>query len=165
MQTGTLILSPEQIELKIQRMAFELWEKNTDVKELYMIGIAGSGQILASLLAERLRAISKLKVHLEILKINKERPLENMPELPWKLDGKSVVLVDDVSNSGKVLLYTLKPVLDHFPKKIVIAVLVDRRHKAYPINPDIVGYSLSTTLQENILVQSDGEKLTGVFLN
>ncbi|GAA4455905.1 phosphoribosyltransferase family protein [Rurimicrobium arvi] len=165
MQTGTLILSPEQIDLKIQRMAFELWEKNTDVKELYMIGIAGSGQILASLLAERLRAISKLKVNLEILKINKERPLENMPELPWKLDGKSVVLVDDVSNSGKVLLYTLKPVLDHFPKKIVIAVLVDRRHKSYPINPDIVGYSLSTTLQENILVQSDGEKLTGVFLN
>jgi pyrimidine operon attenuation protein/uracil phosphoribosyltransferase len=165
MHSGTLILTKEQIALKIRRMAFEIWEKHTEEKELFMVGIAGSGRILAEQLAEQLTAISKIKVHLSIFEVNKANPLVDMPELPWKLDGKSIVLVDDVANSGKVLLYTLKPVLNHFPKKITMAVLVDRKHKSYPIKPDIVGQSISTTLQENILVKSEGGELSGVYLN
>jgi pyrimidine operon attenuation protein/uracil phosphoribosyltransferase len=161
---GTLILSPEQIELKLQRMAYQIWEQNATQTELVMIGIADNGIVLAEILAQKLEQISPIKVQLISLCINKENPLIGLPQIDSDLTGKSVLLVDDVANSGKVLLYALRPILQYFPSKISMAVLVDRKHKAYPINPNIVGHSLSTTLQENILVVSDGKKLTGVYL-
>lgn len=164
-QARTLILSPEQIRLKIQRMAYQVWEKNAGRSELIMIGIADNGFVLAQLLAQQLEAISPIKVQLVSLAFDKGTPLRNLPQISENLDGKSVLLVDDVANSGKVLLYALRPVLAYFPSQINMAVLVDRKHKSYPVNPDIVGHSLSTTLQENISVESDGTKLTGVYLD
>ncbi|MDI9319576.1 MAG: phosphoribosyltransferase family protein [Phycisphaerales bacterium] len=162
---GTLILSPQQIELKLQRMVYQIWEQNVNQTELVMIGIAQNGSVLAKILADKLQAISPIKVQLIQLTIDKVNPLHRLPSISEDLNGKSVLLVDDVANSGKVLLYALKPVLSYFPAKINLAVLVDRKHKSYPINPDIVGHSISTTLQENIRVESDGHSLTGVYLN
>jgi pyrimidine operon attenuation protein/uracil phosphoribosyltransferase len=164
-QTRTLILSPEQIKLKLQRMAYEVWEKNAGQAELIMIGIADNGFVMARLLAEKLEEISPIKVKLISLAFDKNTPLRNLPGLTENLDGRSVLLVDDVANSGKVLLYALRPILAYFPSQINMAVLVDRKHKSYPVNPDIVGHSLSTTLQENISVESDGKNLTGVYLD
>lgn len=160
-----LILSPEQIELKLQRMAYQIWEQNATQTELVMVGVAENGCVLANILAQKLEAISPIKVQQIRLKIDKANPLNELPTIRENLSGKSVLLVDDVANSGKVLLYALRPVLDYFPTKISMAVLVDRKHKSYPINPGIVGHSISTTLQENITVETDGTSLTGVYLD
>lgn len=164
-QARTLILNQEQIKLKLQRMVYQIWEQNADQTELIMIGIADNGFVMAKILAEKLEAISPIKVKLISLTFDKLTPLKNLPSIEEKLDGKSVLLVDDVANSGKVLLYALRPVLNYFPARINMAVLVDRKHKSYPVNPNIVGHSISTTLQENITVESDGTSLTGVYLD
>lgn len=160
-----LILTEEQIALKIQRMVYQIWEQNADKEELVMIGIADNGCTLSTILARKLEEISPIKVTQICLQLDKKNPLHQLPKIDLNLDGKSVLLVDDVANSGKVLLYALRPVTAHMPSKINLAVLVDRKHKIYPINPNIVGMSISTTLQENITVECDGQKLTGVYLN
>ncbi|RYZ52316.1 MAG: phosphoribosyltransferase, partial [Sphingobacteriales bacterium] len=80
------------------------------------------------------------------------------------LNNKNIVLVDDVANSGKTLLYALKPLMDFEPAKIQVAVLVDRKHKNFPVTPDIIGHSVSTTIQEHIIVQYEGGRLTGAHL-
>jgi pyrimidine operon attenuation protein / uracil phosphoribosyltransferase len=162
---NTLILTAEQIDRKLQRMAYQIWEQNTGQEALTMIGIASNGVVMARSLAARLEQISPLKVTVIELQFNKSNPLADLPDISENLDGKSLVLVDDVANSGKVLLYALRPVLQYMPSRIIMAVLVDRKHKSYPVYPDIVGHSLSTTLQENIRVESDGEQLTGVYLD
>jgi pyrimidine operon attenuation protein/uracil phosphoribosyltransferase len=160
-----LILTPEQIELKLQRMVYQIWEQNANNTELVMVGIADNGCTLANILADKLEAISPIKVQRIQLKIDKQNPLNNIPEIREDLNGKSVLMVDDVANSGKVMLYALRPITAYIPSKINLAVLVDRKHKSYPINPNIVGHSLSTTLQENISVECEGKQLTGVYLN
>jgi pyrimidine operon attenuation protein/uracil phosphoribosyltransferase len=162
--TRTLILNPEQISWKLQRMAYQIWEQNTDQTELTMIGVAGNGLVVARNLAACLERISPLKIHVLPITINKARPLDELPDITEDLNGKSIVMVDDVANSGKVLLYALRPVLQYLPSRILMCVLVDRKHKAYPVSPDIVGYSLATTLRENINVDASGDTITGVYL-
>jgi pyrimidine operon attenuation protein/uracil phosphoribosyltransferase len=159
-----LILDEERIKWKLQRMAYEIWEHNSKEKSITLIGIQGSGLAVANALAERLREISKLQVNIITLKINKRKPVGDEIVIGEDISGQSVVLVDDVANSGKTLLYALRPILDHELKKITIAVLVDRKHKSFPVSPDIVGHSVATTLQEHIEVKTEGELITGVYL-
>lgn len=163
--TQKLILTPEIIDLKIQRMAYQIWEQNASVRHLVMVGIADNGCVLAEILATQLRNISPLTVSIIRLEMDKANPLNSFPKIEEDLSGKSVILVDDVSNSGKVALYALRAITAYLPNKISIAVLVDRKHKNFPVHPNIVGHSLSTTLQENITVASDGNKLLGVYLD
>ena len=73
-------------------------------------------------------------------------------------------LLDDVANSGKTLLYAMKPFLEQHPRKIEALVLVERSHKAYPIQPDYTGLSLATTLQDHIYVEVDGDLVRGAWL-
>jgi pyrimidine operon attenuation protein / uracil phosphoribosyltransferase len=159
------ILTAEQIEQKLRRMAFEIWEKNSTEKEISIIGIEEVGAAVASKIHDLLLEISPLKISLSSIQINKKNPLEKDIVLPGQsLNGKTIVLVDDVANSGKTLLYAIKPLLAYEPKKIQIAVLVDRKHKNFPITPDIIGHSVSTTLQEHIIVNFEKGKLTGAHL-
>jgi len=159
------ILTAAQIAQKLRRMAFEIWEQNSEEEEIFMIGIREVGAAVAAKIAEILQEISPLKIQLSSLEINKKNPLEKEPVLTaGALNGKSVILVDDVANSGKTLLYALKPLLAFEPKKIQVAVLVDRKHKNFPVTPDIIGHSLATTLQEHIIVNYEGGKLTGAHL-
>lgn len=160
----TIILDKERIDWKMQRMAYQIWENNSDEKELTLIGIEGSGLVVAKSLSRRLQEISPLKVNVLSLKMNKRQPLKGDLTIDEDLNKKSVVLVDDVANSGKTLLYALRPILDYDPKKVLIAVLVDRRHKSYPVAPDIVGHSVATTLQEHIEVETEGDYITAAFL-
>src|SRR5690606_887697 len=141
------ILTETQIEQKIKRMAYEIWERNSEEKEVTLIGIEPGGSVVAQNLATVLKKISPLKIKLTNLAINKTNPVQEIMELAdIKVDQKVAILVDDVANSGKTLLYAIKPLLDHSPKKIQIAVLVDRKHKNFPVTPDIIGHSVSTTL-------------------
>lgn len=150
-----LILDKERIDRKLQRMAYQIWENNSHETEVTLIGIANGGLAVAESLAARLRQISPLKVHVIPVKLDKKQLLSSEIKLDEDLSGRSVVLVDDVANSGKTLLYAMKPLLAYEVKKIMVAVLVDRKHKSFPISSDIVGHSVATTLQEHIEVETD----------
>jgi pyrimidine operon attenuation protein/uracil phosphoribosyltransferase len=147
------ILSAELAAMKLRRMAYEIMEHNPDASAITIAGIQGNGVYVAGQVADLLRSISTLKVETLIVLMDKTDPLKVRLSEPVSIDGKIIVLVDDVSNSGKVLLYALKPFLEGYPKKIQTLVLLERSHKTYPIHPDYVGLSLSTMLKENISVE------------
>ncbi len=164
MEKQVLILDQQRIDWKIQRMAYQIWEHNSNETVVTLVGIVGSGATLAQNLAKRLEQISPLKTEVLTIRMNKKKPLAEEIQFNEDLNGKSVILVDDVANSGKTLLYAMKPVLSFEPKKILIAVLVDRKHKSFPVSPDIVGHSIATTLQEHIEVTCEGENITAAYL-
>jgi len=82
-----------------------------------------------------------------------------------ELKNKCLILVDDVANTGRTLFYACKPLMEIVPKKLEVAVLVDRKHKSFPIEVDYVGLSLATTAQENIDVNLKSVKSQEVVLN
>ncbi|MBC5773990.1 phosphoribosyltransferase [Pontibacter sp. KCTC 32443] len=150
-----LILDKAQIEQKIKRMAFEIYEHNFEEQELVLAGIYEKGTILADMLATQLRSISPINVQLLTVKLNKVSPLE----APVKLEPESisiadkvVIIVDDVLNTGKTLAYTLNSFLPQNPKKVEIATLVNRHHTLYPVASTYTGFSLATTLREHVEV-------------
>jgi pyrimidine operon attenuation protein/uracil phosphoribosyltransferase len=155
MKNKTLILNRQDIRQKIKRMSYEILENNYDEKELVFIGISNNGLLLARQITEYIKTISDVHITLASVDINKAQPLSGEIELNIKgdqLNNKVVILVDDVANSGKTLTYSMRPVLQYMPKKIQVAVLVDRKHKSFPVTPDYVGLSLSTTMKEHITV-------------
>jgi pyrimidine operon attenuation protein/uracil phosphoribosyltransferase len=162
---GVLILDKERIAYKLRRMAYEIWERNSDEAEIILVGIEGGGKILANSLSAILAEISPLRVATISLKINKKKPLDKTTTLELDLTGKTVVLVDDVVNSGKTIIYSLNTILSFDLKKLMVAVLVDRKHKSFPIASDIVGHTVATTLQEHIKVEADGDEIVAVYLD
>lgn len=160
-----LILDKERISYKLRRMAYEIWERNSDEQSITLIGIEQGGRILASNLARILSEISPLKLDMISVSINKKNPLNHALDVEANLTGRSVVLVDDVINSGKTILYSLHTILSYDLKKVMVAVLVDRKHKSFPISSDIVGHTVATTLQEHIEVETDGDEIVAVYLD
>ena len=159
------LLSAEQIQQKLVRMAYEIWEQNSKEKEIFIIGLEQGGAVLANNLARILAEISPLKISLLLLKVNKKNPqADKTLKIAVDLNKRPVILVDDVANSGKTLLYALRPIMEYEPSKIKIVVLVDRKHKSYPVTPDIIGHSVSTTIQDHIVVNYEGDKLTAAYL-
>lgn len=160
------ILDQKQIEQKVRRLAIEILEHNIEEEGLILAGINNRGMALAKMLAERIQYISKMPVHLTNIRLNPAAPMEKPVEMDIpvaELQGKVVIVVDDVASSGRTLLYACKPILETLPKKLEIAVLVDRTHKSFPVQADYVGLSLATTLKENILVEI-GESEMAAFL-
>jgi pyrimidine operon attenuation protein/uracil phosphoribosyltransferase len=154
----TLILDQLAIGQKTRRIAYQIVEDNYDEKEITMIGIKGGGADYAILLKKEIESISEITVNLHVLTMDKQQPLSHpitidAPKL--SLDKKVVLMVDDVANTGKTMYYALKPVMEFAPKKVQVAVLVDRQHKLFPVSSDFVGLSLSTTMQEHIKVELD----------
>ena len=165
MEKQVLILDQKQIDRKLQRMAFEIWEQNSSEPEITLIGIEGAGKVLAKNLAKRLKEIAPIAVKVFTVSLNKKSPLNEAIVLSEQSISNSVVLIDDVANSGKTLLYALKPLLDLQVLKITIAVLVDRKHKSFPIQPDIVGHSIATTLQNHIEVVCENDEIVAAYLH
>ena len=163
-QQRILVLDKERISRKLQRMAYQVWEHNSNEQSITLVGIQGGGLSVAESLAAHLKKISPLQVEVVNIKMNKRKPLSEEIIMSQDLTGRSVVLVDDVANSGKTLLYALRPLLNYELKKIMIAVLVDRKHKAFPVSPDIVGHTIATTLQEHIVVETENNEVTGAYL-
>jgi pyrimidine operon attenuation protein/uracil phosphoribosyltransferase len=158
------ILTATGAEQKLKRLAYEIAEHNADEKELVLAGIAGNGELLAAKLQDVLKTIMKVPVLLLTISINKKNPLDARFQEGTDLNEKVVIVVDDVSNTGRTLLYALKPVLSFLPRKIQSLVLVERSHKLYAIQPDFVGLSLATTMQEHIVVEMKGKEIAGAFL-
>ncbi len=156
----SIILNNEQIQHKIRRMAYEIYETNINEKEVILAGIQQNGFVFAQKLKDMLTEISPLEVTLCAVVMNKKKPLElvetSLPASAYK--NKPLVLVDDVLNSGTTLIYAAKLFLEVPLKRFKTAVLVNRNHKKYPIKADFKGISLSTSLQEHISVEFKDNK-------
>lgn len=149
------ILTAEDIQRKLKRMAIEITENNFLENEIVLLGIYDRGLFIAKYLQAELKKQKDWNVYLGEIKINKKNPLDLTTEIiiDTDLKNKTIVIVDDVANSGKTIFYALKPLMDLCVNKIQLAVLVDRQHKSFPITPDFVGLSISTTLQNMIYVK------------
>jgi pyrimidine operon attenuation protein / uracil phosphoribosyltransferase len=156
-----VILTQEEINHKVRRIAYQIYETYADEQEVVIAGIAGNGYIFAEKIANMLTQISDVEVKLCEVKINKTNPLEPITtSVPAnEYSGKCLVLADDVLNSGSTLIYGVKHFLEVPLKKFKTAVLVDRNHKQFPVKADFKGISLSTSLKEHIhVVFNDNEE-------
>src|SRR6187402_1071269 len=158
------ILSKEVVGKKLQRMAYEILENNMDEKEIILAGIRESGSVVAKVIQQMLGKISSIKTELITITLDKKEPTDVSLSRSIDLNGKVIILIDDVSNSGKTLLYALKPFIEFQPKKIQTLVLVERTHTSFPVRPDYVGLSIATTFQEHIFVEVKGEVVMGAYL-
>jgi pyrimidine operon attenuation protein/uracil phosphoribosyltransferase len=160
------VLTNIQIEQKVSRIAYQLYEDNFEEQEIVIAGIVPNGVELAKRIAQQVESFSSIKVRLIEVQLDKEKPMGKEIQININaetLTDKAIVLVDDVLNSGKTLIYALYPFLSIPIKKIKTVVLVDRNHKRFPIAADFVGISLATTLQEHITVEL-GSNEEGVYL-
>lgn len=161
------ILDTLQIKQKLNRLAFEVYENNFTEKELLVVGIDGNGYKVAQQISEKLKEISPIKITLGKIKVNKNKPWEGEPEVDFtekEFVNKTIVLVDDVLNSGKTLMYAVKLFLDKPVKKLNTVILVDRSHTRFPVKADYVGLTLSTTLQEHIEADFSKKNKEAVYL-
>ena len=150
-----IILNNEQINQIITRIAHQIIECNIDQKEVIIAGIEKNGYIIANQLKQILSNITDIKITTCSVKINKENPLD---EVTTSINedyylNKSLVLVDDVLNSGATLIYAVKYFLNTKIKQFKTAVLINRNHKKYPVKADFKGISLSTSIKEHVQVE------------
>jgi len=163
-QTKNCVLDKEAIERKLKRMAYEVAEQNIDETELILASVNGNGEIVARNIIKELNKISNFYIQQITIELNKKDPLQVSLDKKIDTENKVVILVDDVANTGKTMLYALKPFLGFHLKKIQTLVLVERSHKLFPIQTDYSGLSIATTLQEHIAVETKGEEITGAWL-
>ncbi len=157
----TLILESKQISQKLTRMAHEIHENNYLEKEIVLVGVVGRGLEVAERLFSALKSIATCEVNLYQIEINKDKPLSSDVKFNGDiklLKGKSVILIDDVLNSGRTLIYAAKYLLDAEPRSLATATLVDRFHRRFPVRADYVGLTLSTNLKEHITVEMEKGK-------
>lgn len=166
MKEKTQILDKIQLQQKVNRLAWQIYEQNYSEKEIIVVGIEKRGVELSKRISDVISSISDIKVINSTVKLDKENPFST--DIVFSLDADSienkvVVLVDDVLNTGKTLIYTAKEFLSVPLKKLSTLVLVNRNHNRYPVKADYEGMSLSTTLQEHINVVFGKEE--GVYLS
>lgn len=156
MSERTIVLDHEEVQRKLERIAHQLHEEHHEQTSIVLVGVAPRGAALAERLHKRLKAIASFEVELVQLKLDKDRPLEAPVNLSRPLDelrGRTVVLVDDVLMSGRTLMHAAAHLVSVPLQRLQTVVLVDRRHRSFPIRADIVGLTLSTTAQEHISVE------------
>lgn len=159
------ILEHHQIQQKIKRLAIQILERHYGEGEIVLAGLNTKGLAFAERLLAELRALApeSMAFTLTRIRLNPANPLEYAPyiEMPAEdLRDKTIIVADDVANTGRTLFFAMKPLLNDVPRRIEVAVLVDRKHKSFPIQPDYVGLSLYTTMRDDIEVQlgADGQE-------
>ncbi|MBS7566003.1 phosphoribosyltransferase [Mucilaginibacter sp. Bleaf8] len=162
-----LILNHQQIQQKIDRIAYQILEDNFDEQEIVIAGILPQGNLIAQRLKQVLKNIAPFSCTMINIQLDKQSS-----NLQFSLDtdigecnNKVVIIVDDVLNSGKTLAYGLGVFLDVPLKKLRTVVLVDRNHKSFPVNTDFSGIALSTVLKEHVYVSlSESGEEDAVYL-
>ena len=155
------ILENIQILNKIKKISLQIIESNLDSNKIIICGIEKNGALLAEKICKELDLISKKNIIFCSMKINKSNPTEDI-QLSIDINeckNQSVVIVDDVLNSGKTLTYALKHFLVIEIKSIKTAVLVNRSHKKFPISADFKGINLSSSLQNHVDVVFKKDKI------
>ncbi len=159
-----MILDKETADKKLQRMALQVAERNHDTKELILVGIKENGIFIAKKIQHYLKNAFKGNIILIDLALDKKNPSGIVLSDQLDFNDRAVLLIDDVANSGRTMLYALKPLLEQVPRQIETLALVERTHKKFPIAVDYVGLSVSTTLQENIVVKVENGEVMGAWL-
>ncbi|WP_207535513.1 phosphoribosyltransferase family protein [Desertivirga arenae] len=161
-----LILDNTQIQQKITRMAYQIWEDNLEETSIVIAGIADYGYILAERLKKSIEDVSGIEVSLMKIELNKSSShLQAETDIGIEVcSNKVVILVDDVLNSGRTLAYGLGVFLDIPLKKLRTAVLVNRSHRIFPVTPDFTGLELATVIKEHVDVLLNGNQEDAVYL-
>ena len=168
------ILSGEVVAEKLHRMALEAAEQlSEDDAELIIIGIEGAGKFgvegagkyIASQVGGHIKRYISSPVKLISLHLKKHETSAITLSEEINFDGKNILVIDDVSNTGKTLLYALKPLMQFHPKRIQTLVLVERMHKLFPIKPDFVGYSIATAPDDYIRVEEEEGNISAVLVS
>jgi pyrimidine operon attenuation protein / uracil phosphoribosyltransferase len=162
------ILNKVQIGQKIRRIAYEIYENNFEEQEMVIAGIQGQGYFMAKLLAQEIQEISTIKAIFVQIMFDKNSPYDNSAIFDCDerfLEKKTIIVVDDVLNTGRTLAYSLSPFLTIPVKRLQVAVMVDRDYRRFPIKADYVGYSLSTTMTDHISVELEKEDNIGIYLD
>ena len=167
---GKLILDSAGIKRAATRISYEIIEKNKGVEDICLIGIQRRGVSLAKLIKERIRENEGVDVDFGILDITfyrddlsvlDEHPVLNGTDIPFSIQDKKVILVDDVLYTGRTCRAAIDAIMDlGRPKLIQLAVLIDRGHRELPIHADYVGKNLPTSKKEVVHVkftEHDGE--------
>ncbi|MDE0470748.1 MAG: phosphoribosyltransferase family protein [Ekhidna sp.] len=157
------ILSSSKVDQIIQRMAYQVYENNME-ERIALIGVDSGGRKLAENIELTLSEISGKKSTCYTLLLDKGNPFNEEISLDAgisELEGTSIILCDDVLNTGRTLAFSLSRILPMKVRKVETAVLVLRTHGKFPIYANYKGYELSTTINEHVEV-IPGE---GVFLN
>lgn len=159
------ILNREVAVQKLNRMALELAEQlSGDTAPVIVIGIRNSGMVIAEKVGALLKGYITNEVKIIFVTMDKTHPTTVTLSEIIDFNNLHVVIADDVTNSGRTLLYALKPLLDFHPKSIQTLVLVERMHKLFPVKPDYVGLSIATTLQEHIQVEVVDGEVMGAYI-
>ena len=164
LKSNKVILKSSDITYTVRRIAYQILETNLEEESIILAGVYKNGLIFANRIKKELKKISSVKVELIEINIDKKNPHKEV-----KVNGnivlknRSIVVVDDVLNTGKTLIYSTNYFLSKDLKKIQTAVLVNRNHKIYPIKADFKGISLSTSIKEHISVIFDENE--GVYLS
>lgn len=158
------ILNAIQIQQKIDRIAWEIFERHFGHERVFLLGINNKGYAFAQLLQT---AVHKIKqphpvMHLHRLTLDPADPLSVAPTVHNleidDLAAESVIIVDDVANTGRTLFYACIPLMQILPHQVEVAVMIDRKHKMFPVQVDYMGLSLATTLKENIEFTMAGKR-------
>ena len=158
------ILTEEVALKKLKRIALEVAERNFNEKELLLIGIKENGIVIAQIISKLMKAVFTGSITVVALSMNNKKPTSITIEKDIDVDGKTILLIDDVANSGRTMLYALKPLLEKHPKKIQTLALVERTHKNFPVDLDYIGLSISTTLNEHITIEVGKDKVMGAWM-
>jgi pyrimidine operon attenuation protein / uracil phosphoribosyltransferase len=159
------ILNAAGAASKLERMTLELAENlSGNDAQVVLIGVRNSGTVIAEKTGALLKKYIQNPIVVTSVLLDKDHPKEVQLADALSLDNVNVVLIDDVINSGRTLLYALKPLLDHAPRSIQTFVLVERMHKLFPVKPDYVGLSVATTPQDHIKVETDKGEITGAVV-
>ncbi len=159
------IMTAEVANRKLRRMALQVVEENYTATQLILIGIKAHGTVIAEKICHYLKEVFTGEVIVIELSIDKKKPAAVTLSVTMDFNDKTILLIDDVANSGRTMLYALKPLLECYPKKIQTLALVERTHKTFPIEMDYVGLSLSTTLDAHICVEVAGGEVTGAWMD
>jgi pyrimidine operon attenuation protein/uracil phosphoribosyltransferase len=157
-----LILDDSDVENKIHRIGLEILEDNTDESKITLFGISDNGKLIAKKLVSYINKISDIEtVLIEVV-------IENgPPEYTGKLNilNESIIIVGDVSQTGKTLQIVISNLMMHKPSKIKTSVIINRDQTMYPVKIDYVGLSLSTSVNEHVDVMVDKKNRFSVYLS
>ncbi len=163
----TLLMNAEDMNRAITRIAHEILEKNNGTQDLALVGIRTRGVVVANRLREKINEIEKSAVDLGILDItlyrddlatNKDKPVLRDRDIPFPIDGKKVVLCDDVLFTGRTIRAAIDALVDFGrPAQVQLAVLIDRGHRELPFRPDYVGKNIPTSKDMRVKVHMTEE--------
>jgi pyrimidine operon attenuation protein/uracil phosphoribosyltransferase len=159
------VLNAEIADQKLHRMALEIAENLSGNEDpLILVGVRNSGTVIAEIVAGYARKYLPNEITVISVTLDKHAPTTVTLSTDIDLNGKNIIVIDDVANSGKTLVYAMKPLLDYQPKQIQTLVLVERMHKTFPVKPDYVGSSIATTSQDFIAVEVENGVVTGAYI-